>query len=98
MRKIFKKPRALNDLKDIWGYTSRNWGETQADNYLQSIEECLQRLAQSPMIGKAAYYPKEGLRCYHFQKHIIVYQHNDEIIDIVRILHERMDIKRHKLQ
>jgi len=33
MRKIVKRPLARQDLKQIWRYSFKEWGEAQADKY-----------------------------------------------------------------
>ena len=40
------------DLKDIWKYTYKNWGEQQADNYLLGIKNSCIELSNSPTIGR----------------------------------------------
>ena len=53
---------AQADLIDIGQYTLRAWGEAQTGIYLDQIEDCCQRLAQNPGMGRLwmAAYP--GLR------------------------------------
>ncbi len=38
MPEILIRPRAREDLKAIWRYTLRQWGERQADLYLQQLD------------------------------------------------------------
>ena len=52
MFELFKKPLAEADLKHIWLYSFRNWGETQADYYLQQLDAGLQRLVDNPKLGR----------------------------------------------
>jgi len=33
MHKLLIQPRARSDIKNIWHYTYKSWGEQQADNY-----------------------------------------------------------------
>ena len=41
MHKYRLTPSAKSDLIEIWNYTVETWGEKQAENYLQDIEEKL---------------------------------------------------------
>ena len=43
-------PAAKADLREIWLYTAEQWGEQQADRYLQELEECCERLVDHPML------------------------------------------------
>ncbi len=48
MFKITKRPLVKEDLKDIWRYTYREWGEKQADKYLLEIsKEILKKIYYS---------------------------------------------------
>ena len=38
MRKIVKRPLARADLKQIWRYSFKEWGEAQADTLFADIE------------------------------------------------------------
>ena len=42
---------ADSDLTDIYTYTFREFGERQADSYFASLESCLERVAEQPLLG-----------------------------------------------
>jgi toxin ParE1/3/4 len=42
---------ADRDLDDIYVYTFRQFGALQADVYFESLEECLTKLAENPLLG-----------------------------------------------
>ena len=44
MRKILLSPLAAHDPTDIWQYSFGQWGETQADQYLDDLYEGFQCL------------------------------------------------------
>lgn len=44
---------ADRDLDDIYVYTCRQFGPLQADVYFESLEECLSKLAENPLLGMA---------------------------------------------
>ena len=50
MLNIYQQTQAKQDLIDIWLYTANRWGETQADKYLDGLENSLQLLAEQPLI------------------------------------------------
>lgn len=85
-------PSAKSDLIEIWNYTVETWGETHAINYLQDIEEKLNQLAANPALGKQRPEIVTGYYSFPVRKHIIFYLISDSHIDIIGILHGKMDI------
>jgi toxin ParE1/3/4 len=87
-------PAAKSDLLKIWNYTIKNWGEKQAEKYLLDIESKLERLAANPELGRQR--PEINLSYYSFpvKKHIIFYLQSGNHIDIIGILHGKMDINK----
>jgi toxin ParE1/3/4 len=80
------------DLKDIWHYTYKNWGEKQADNYLSAIRDACIELSKFPTIGRLFHGLDKEVRVYRYQKHYIFYIERKESIKIIAIIHEKMDI------
>ncbi|MGB7916243.1 MAG: type II toxin-antitoxin system RelE/ParE family toxin [Rhodomicrobium sp.] len=88
-------PRAKADPDDIWDYTERNWGTEQAKAYIRLIGAAIQTLAISPALGKACDHIQEGYRKYPAGSHVVFFRLTDRGINVVRILHRRMDFDRH---
>ena len=86
--------RAVDDLADIWNYTYDEWSEKQADKYYELLLEGCNELANNPSLGKLYSEISNSLMGYKWGEHIIFYIAiaRDEI-EIVRVLHGRMDIK-----
>jgi toxin ParE1/3/4 len=93
MPKYRLTPAAKSDLLEIWQYSVETWGETQAENYLLKIEATLEKLASNPEIGRKRPEVTPGYFSFPVEKHIIFYLCSDNYIDIIGILHGRMDIK-----
>lgn len=87
--------RAESDLLDIADYTRTTWGDVQCARYLDQLEECCQRLADHPNLGRACDNIRPGLRRREQGKHVVYYLRNGDDILVVRILHERMLPERH---
>lgn len=85
-------PAAKSDLLEIWNYTVETWGEKQAEKYLLDIEFKLEQLAANPKLGRQRPEISPGYYSFPVSKHIIFYLHSDNHIDIIGILHGRMDI------
>jgi toxin ParE1/3/4 len=84
--------KAVADLLSIGRYTEKQWGPAQRRTYLSMIDETFSALAQKPLQGQDCSNIKTGYRKKNIGSHVIFYrQINDEEIQIVRILHGRMD-------
>jgi len=95
MPKVKLSREARADLKNIDNYTHQTWGRAQADKYLEMIEKGCDLLAKHPTLGRPQdeFFP--GLRKYSIGKHYIFYRTTDKGIEVIRILHQAMDISRH---
>lgn len=87
--------KAVEDLSDIWNYTVTEWSEQQADQYYEMlIASCRKIAADLLLFGRKYEEIAEDLLGFKANKHLIFYKITDaENIFIVRILHERMDLK-----
>jgi toxin ParE1/3/4 len=85
--------KALEDLDSIWQYTYFQWSEKQADKYYNLLINEIQFLAANADAGRKIDYIKSGYRSYGVESHIIFYTvAPNDIITVIRILHQRMDI------
>lgn len=88
-------PSAQRDLDKIWDYTAKAWDADQAENYLNALRRDMERLCAFPELG-----PSHSSRVASFRKlasghHVIFYLVLEDTIEVVRVLHERMDLVRH---
>ncbi|MBC7904069.1 MAG: type II toxin-antitoxin system RelE/ParE family toxin [Gemmatimonadaceae bacterium] len=90
--------KALSDLEVIWNYTSDNWSVSQADRYYLLIIDEIEYISKQPEAGKAMNHVRKGYRASKVKSHLIFYSINNEIIQIIRILHERMDVDSRMLE
>ena len=95
MRKIIQSPLARRDVRNIWRYTRKKWGESQANRYVLEIGQMVESLAAHPHKGASIDHVREGYRKQLIGKHLIIYQVTDTTISIVRVLKQDMDIDRH---
>ena len=84
--------KAISDLADIWNYTYETWSEKQADKYYSMLLDTCRKLAEKPKTGKKYDIVYLDLLGYKIEQHIIFYIAGQEEIEIVRILHIRMDL------
>ena len=92
MPRIIKQAQAEQDLLDIWLYTFNEWGEKQADVYLDNLSKALALLADQPLICRKRLEFTPPVRIHHHAHHLIVYLAQDDGINVVRVLHESMDV------
>lgn len=93
MAKVIFRQQAIDDLNAIWIYTYDKWSEKQADKYYASLEFACLQIGENPELGKEYETIKSNLLGLRTGKHIIFYQVVDEHkIEVIRILHERMDL------
>ncbi|MBE0503502.1 MAG: type II toxin-antitoxin system RelE/ParE family toxin [Desulfuromonadales bacterium] len=84
--------KAIADLKDIGRYTLGHWGREQRNLYLEMLDMSFQQLAAYPRTGKDCSDIRSGYRKFSAGSHVIFYrQKSKDSIEIVRILHGRMD-------
>ena len=87
--------QAIDDLNDIWVYTFYKWSKVQADRYYDLIIGEIEFIADNFMTGKSAEQTRKNYRVTKIKSHLIFYRKVDnEFVEIVRILHQRMDIKK----
>lgn len=87
--------KAVADLNGIWEYTIEKWSEQQADRYYHLILDSCQDIANNPDLGKTYNGITNDLFGLKTSKHIIFYRKRiNQPIEIMRILHEQMDLKK----
>lgn len=87
-------PAAQSDIDEIWNYSAENWGEDRADKYIHDLTGVLEKLASGKRRGHSCDHIRLGYFKYPSQSHIIFYKINGETVDVIRILHQRMDFTR----
>ena len=95
MSRFVLSPRAQVDLEEIWGYTERRWGAEQAETYIRLLQDAIEAVAEDPRKGRACDDIRAGYRKYPAAAHVLFYRLANQGIDVVRILHGRMDFDRH---
>lgn len=94
MPKYILTKKALEDIDKIWIYTAENWSQEQADRYynllLDEIEYIVTNFEMASDFGKI----RKSYKYSKVKSHLIFFKKdkNNEI-EVVRVLHERMDIE-----
>jgi len=94
MANYFLSNKAVEDLSNIWNYTYQTWSENQADKYYNILIDICEEIARNPKIGKSYDEIDENIWGYRASHHIIFYRAiAANAIEVVRILHQSMDLK-----
>lgn len=88
-------PQAERDLEEIWTYTCRTWSRRQADQYHADLITAIDRLARGQLTGRAVDDLRPGYLKYPVGQHVLFYRLNINFLDVIRILHQRMDVPAH---
>jgi toxin ParE1/3/4 len=86
--------KAIEDLENIWLYTLKTWSVEQADRYYNLLIEEITYISGNYDSGKSMAHVKPGYRASKVKSHLIFYRKaKDNIVEIIRILHQSMDIE-----
>ena len=90
------RPRALEDLDNIWDYTVEAWSVEQAERYSRALDTCFRSLADNPMLGLRCDAIREGYWRIKQGRHVVFFRRSlDGTVVVERILHDRMVPARH---
>ena len=83
------------DLEKIWLYTFEEWSINQADYYFDLIIDEIEYISKNPKMGEDYNEIRKGYFRSRVKSHFIFYKINlkEENIEIIRILHQQMDIE-----
>ena len=95
MSRVITQVHAEQDLLETWLYTFNEWGEQQADSYLDKLSGAMTLLAEQPLICRERLEFNPPVRIHHHAHHLIVYLAQDDGINVVRVLHESMELDSH---
>lgn len=90
--KVVLLTEALADLEEIWLYTFETWSLEQADRYYDLIIKEIDFLSKKPKTGKNLNELRTGYYSSKVKSHFIFYKFSSTELEVVRILHESMDI------
>lgn len=85
--------KAVSDLEEIWLYTAGKWSIEQADRYYNLIFEEINYICKNITAGKSMEHVRKGYRTSKVKSHLIFFRVLNDTIEVIRILHERMDIE-----
>lgn len=86
--------KALEDLNNIWVYTAENWSIEQANRYYNLIIDEIEYVSENFEATKDFGNIRKNYKFSKVKSHLVFYKKTENTeLEVVRILHERMDIK-----
>ena len=85
--------KAIEDLENIWYCTSNKWSADQADRYYRLIIEEIENISTNQVMWVSADHIRKEYFKAKVKSHLIFYRKTNDIVEVIRILHQRMDIE-----
>ena len=108
MRRLRLAGPARADLREILKVSRERWGEPGRARYAALVSAALAEIASNPLGASTRNRPEAhaGARSFHLRHvrgehgvkapvHVVYYRADEEVVSILRILHERMDVAGH---
>lgn len=83
---------AEGDLVEIYDRSLDDWGEVQADRYLDGLYAAFASIAVRPLAGRIRPEIGADIRSRLYGSHVIFYLAQPKRVDVLRILHQARDI------
>ena len=94
MAEYILSEEAKNDINNIWIYTAEVWSIEQADRYYNLIVDEIEFIAENYELSKDYNHIRVNYRYSKVNSHFIFFRKADNMeMEVVRILHEKMDLK-----
>jgi toxin ParE1/3/4 len=91
MRQLVVSEHAEADLREIWLYSYQNWGEAQADRYLDELDAGLRTCGAAPDRGRRRDEVRPGYWSLLIRRHVAFYTVTDDEVLVQRVLHGSME-------
>jgi len=99
--------RAEADVAEILEWSARQFGEAQARHYVETLTRAIEALSEGPWVPGAKardeigaglltlQVARKGRRGRHFLLFRVGREAGRQVIDVLRVLHDAMDLARH---
>jgi toxin ParE1/3/4 len=86
---------ARTDLKSIQRYSQRIWGAQRTEQYMGALRDTMKALTTGTIVSRERNDVRPGLSIVASGRHCIFFEGDESRILVVRVLHDRMDHRRH---
>jgi toxin ParE1/3/4 len=91
VRRLIFRVSASDDIRRIARYTRSRWGDEQAAAYVATLRDQIKSLREFPLRFPDFGPRYKDLRRMGCGNHMVSYLVGDDVIEVVRVLHEAMD-------
>ena len=95
MKRLVLTEIAKSDLASIRRYSTRIWGRDQTSKYIDDLRDTMKALVRGTVVTRPRQDLGPGVLMATSGRHIIFFEADDSRILVVRVLHDRMDYRRH---
>ena len=92
MTELRIRPRAYEDLIEIWSYIADD-SVTNADAFIDRLYETMKSLGRNPGAGRQRQELAPGIQSFPFGRYLIFYRAVSNGVEIIRVLHGARDIE-----
>lgn len=95
MKRLDLTEIARTDLRSIRRYSLRTWGEERTTEYMGALRDTMKRLLAGTALSRPRDDLRLGLQMTTSGRHCIFFEAGSSRILVIRVLHDRMDYRRH---
>lgn len=95
MRSIRFSAEARSDLGSISAFTAESWGIERKKRYMDALQDRIAQIRRHPALGPVREDFGSAIRSVICGAHVIFYRVRPSTIEVLRILHRRMDAGRY---
>jgi toxin ParE1/3/4 len=86
---------ARADLASIHRYSTRTWGRDQTGKYLEALRDTMKGIVRGTVATRARNDLRPAIQMATSGRHSIFFEADESRILVVRVLHDKMDYRRH---
>lgn len=95
MKRLLLTEIARADLDSIRRYSARTWGEERTTAYMSTLRDTLKGLLRGTATARGRDDLRPGIQMAISGRHCIFFEADESRLLVVRVLHDRMDYRRH---
>lgn len=91
MARLRLSAAARRDLAEVRRYGIREFGGDAADSYFRGFKKSFALLRERPFAGASEPDLRDAIRSLTYKRHRIFYRVEDDVIEVLRVLHHARD-------
>ena len=95
MKRLVLAEIARADLASIRRFSTRSWGRDQTSRYIDARRDTMKGIVRGTVVTRARDDLRPGILMAASGRHSIFFEADGSRILVVRVLHDRMDYRRH---